>query len=105
MTTQTAAQRRQTTSSGTPDPYIAEIAEQQRAVAQMHLGWQLDRLRLEVGQVEVVPRSECPEPQRRLFRKTRLLLEKENRKGNIRFLPFFDGTGVLIRDRPGIAPS
>jgi hypothetical protein len=81
------------------DAVIERKATQQRAVAQMHLGWALDRLRLHAGLVEVVPRDEDPLPRRRLFRNE----PDPAPERPTRFLPTHvdadgQGWGVLIRE-------
>lgn len=91
------------------DPYIARVAADHRAAAQLHLGWMLDLLRLEVGLVEVVPRDEYADdglPLRRLRRITRPAPTPAPDPRRPRMVPIGDGRAVIVRDViPGASPT
>ena len=75
------------------DPYIEEVAANNRAAALTNLSWHLDHLRLMVGLVEVV-QIEQGIPPRRLRRTPSVVCPEPV----VRFLPLFNGTGVFVRD-------
>lgn len=86
-------------STRTLDPVIARRAGQARAVANMHLTWHLDRLRLAVGLVEIVPREEdnSSTVYARTLRRS-LRPNDPEPQSPARFLPTGGGFGVLVRD-------
>lgn len=50
------------------DPYIQQVADDNRLMAQQVLGWRLDALRIYAGMAEIVPWPDVPE--RSLRRRT-----------------------------------
>ena len=84
------------------DVAIEAVVVQEREAARMYLQWELDRWRLELGMVEVIPNDDAP-----IYRTLR---HKRDDQGNVikapatlpeppaRFLPTAPGWGVLIRD-------
>ena len=73
------------------DAHIAKVANQQREVARMTLQWELDRLRLYVGMVEVIPRSED-------VPLTRYSETTPKESDPARMIPLGNGMCVLVRD-------
>lgn len=74
------------------DERIAQVAVQQRAIGMQRLQWELDRWQYDMGMLEVLPNDD--EPIARRLRTARQTPERP-----YRFLPFFNGYGVLVRDK------
>lgn len=77
------------------DTYIERVANDNRLAARMVLDQALDRLRLTVGLVEVVPSSESGTLPTRSLLRTR---KGETPVKPARFVPLGNGRCVLVRD-------
>ena len=82
------------------DEAIEKAVTQQRAIAQLHFQWMIDQWKYEMGMLEVLGRDEesaWEDSTRRTLRR-KVLNENTTPDRPYRFLPFFNGWGVLVRD-------
>ena len=87
------------------DEFIERVAARERVLAMQDLSWMLDRWRLDVGLVEVVPPDDGP-IYRTLRHKRGIdgrvvgieATRSTERDPSVRFVPTEAGMGVLVRD-------
>jgi hypothetical protein len=77
------------------DEHIESIALRERTVGMLKLQWELDRWQYDMGMLEVLDTTEDDLMQRRLRRD----YDSTPPDRPYRFLPFFNGYGVLVRDK------
>lgn len=84
------------------DAHIEQAVIQQRAILAQHWQWTLDRWKLDMNMLDVLPRGDSEEDkyfdQRKSWRSSRSLVHGPQNEP-YRFLPLFNGYCVLVRDK------